>query len=259
MERTLGPADKLSASLSRRVTRPDPEALNPFSDHQDIFNLRAGNPNLLPQDTWSGQLACTHSAGALSYGATAYYRLDRNSVTDVAQSLGDGVVLLTKANLPTSQSAGLEFSANGKLTRSLSYSLSGEAFYTQIDATSLGAPGLKSTVGVNLKASLEYRPTAQDTAQISLSRVDKRLTPQGFVSAINLVNLGYKHQVRPDLAVVVTISDLLDGQRFQRFVNTPALRDVYQRYQVGRVAYVGVIYTFGGPGKAKSGDFTYDQ
>ena len=259
LERTLGPADKLSASLSRRVTRPDPEALNPFSDHQDIFNLRAGNPNLLPQDTWSGQLAYTHSAGALSYGATAYYRLDRNSVTDVAQSLGDGVVLLTKVNLPTSQSAGLEFSANGKLTRSLSYSLSGEAFYTQIDATSLGAPGLKSTVGVNLKASLEYRPTAQDTAQISLSRVDKRLTPQGFVRAINLVNLGYKHQVRPDLAVVVTISDLLDGQRFQRFVNTPALRDVYQRYQVGRVAYVGVIYTFGGPGKAKSGDFTYDQ
>ncbi len=33
VERTLGPADKLSASLSRRVTRPDPEALNPFSDH----------------------------------------------------------------------------------------------------------------------------------------------------------------------------------------------------------------------------------
>ena len=259
VERSLGAADKLSASISRRVTRPDPEALNPFSDHQDIYNLRAGNPNLLPQDTWSGQLAYTHSAGSLSYGATAYYRFDRNSVTDVAQSLGGGVVLLTKANLPKSQSAGLEFSANGKLTHSLSYSLSGDAFYTQIDATSLGAPGLESTVGVNLKASLEYRPSAQDTVQISISRVDKRLTPQGFVSAINLVNLGYKRQVRPDLAVVVTISDVLDGQRFRRFVNTPALQDVYQRYQVGRIAYVGVIYTFGGPGKAKSGDFTYDQ
>jgi hypothetical protein len=42
-------------------------------------------------------------------------------------------------------------------------------------------------------------------------------------------------------------------------VNTPALRDAYQRYQVGQIAYVGVIYTFGGPGKAKSGDFNYDQ
>ncbi len=179
-------------------------------------------------------------------------------MTDVAQSLGGGVVLLTKANLPKSQSAGLEFNASGKLNRSLSYSLSGEAFYTQIDAASLGAPGLEATVGLNLKASLDYRPTSRDTAQISISRIDKRLTPQGFVSAINLVNLGYKRQVRPDLAVVATISDGLDGQRFRRFVNTPTLRDAYQRYQVGRIAYIGLIYTFGGPGKPKSADFNYD-
>jgi outer membrane cobalamin receptor len=257
-ERALGAADKLVASLARRVTRPDPEALNPFTDHQDIYNLRAGNPNLLPQDTWSAQLAWTHSAGALSYGLTGYYRLDRDSVTDVAQPLGGGVVLLTKANLPKSQSAGLEFNASGRLARTLSYSLSGEAFYTQIDATALGATGLRSTVGVNLKASLDYRPTARDDAQISLSRTDKRLTPQGFVDAIDLVNLGYKHQLRPDLAMVVTVSDVLDGQRLRRFVSTATLKDAYQRYQVGRIAYVGVVYSFGGAAKAKS-DFDYGQ
>lgn len=258
VERAMSEADKLSASLSRRVTRPDPEALNPFTDHQDIYNLRAGNPSLRPQDTWSAQLGYNHSATSRTYGVAAYYRIDRDSVTDLAQPLGGGVVLLTKTNLPQSRSAGLEFNANGKLTRRLSYNLSGEAFYTQVDATSLGAPGLKSTVGVNLKASLEYRPTSHDTAQISISRTDKRLTPQGFVDAIDLVNLGYKHQLRPDLAVVFTVSDLLDGQKLRRFVDTPTLQDVYQRYQIGRIAYVGLIYTFGGPGKAKSGDFNYD-
>ncbi len=258
-ERALGDVDKLSASVSRRVTRPDPEALNPFSDHQDIYNLRAGNPNLLPQDTWSAQLAYVHSAASLSYGVTAYYRIDRNSVTDVARSLGDGVVLLTKANLPKSQSAGFEFNASGQFVRGLTYSLSGDAFYSQIDATSLGAPGLKSTVGVNLKASLEYRPTTRDTLQISLSRTDTRLTPQGFVDAINLVNLGYRRQLRSDLALVLTVSDLLNGQRLRRFVNTADLQDAYQRYQIGQIAYVGVIYTFGGPGKAKTSDFDYAQ
>ena len=260
-ERAFGEADKLTASVARRVTRPDPEALNPFFDHQDIYNLRAGNANLRPQDTWSAQLGWSHS-GAFSYGLTGYYRLDHDSVTDIAQPLGGGVVLLTKANLPKSQSAGLEFSASGKLARALSYSLSGQAFYAQIDAAALtagtlGAGGLKSTIGVNLKASLEYRPTTRDTLQVSLSRTDKRLTPQGFVDAINLVNLGYKRQLRPDLALVVTLSDGLDGQRFRRFVNTGVLTDAYQRYQVGHIANVGLVYTFGGP--AKASDFDYGQ
>jgi hypothetical protein len=179
-------------------------------------------------------------------------------VTDIAQPLGGGVVLLTKANLPITRSTGMEFSAGGKLLKTLSYSLGGDVFDTQIDASALGAAGLKSTLGVNLKASVEYKPTANDTAQISLSRTDKRLTPQGYVGAIDLVNLGYKRQLRPDLALVLTISDLFDGQRQTRFLNTPILQDAYQRYQVGRIAYIGVVYTFGGPGKAKAADFNYD-
>jgi hypothetical protein len=258
-ERSLGASDKLSASFSRRLDRPDPEALNPFSDHQDIYNLRAGDPNLRPQDTWSAQAGYSHARAGRAYGLTLYYRLDRDSVTDVEVPLGGGVVLLTKANLPKSRSAGVEFNASGALLRRLSYALSGEGFYSQIDARALGAAGLKSTEGVNLKGSLEYRPTGADTLQVSLSRTDRRLTPQGSIAPINLVNLGYRRQLRPDLAIVVTVSDVLDGQRLRRFVVSPGLADAYQRYQVGQIAYVGVTYSFGGKAKAKPADFEYAQ
>ncbi|MFX9054104.1 hypothetical protein ABTN50_19305, partial [Acinetobacter baumannii] len=89
-----------------------------------------------------------------------------------------------------------------------SYNLSGNGFYTQIDTTALGVPGLKSTTGVNLKAKLDYRPTAADSAQVTFTRTDKRLTPQGNLSAINLVNLGYKRSVTSSLSASATISDL---------------------------------------------------
>jgi outer membrane receptor protein involved in Fe transport len=258
LDRGIGDDGKLSASVSRRITRPDPEALNPFIDHQDTHNLRAGNPNLAPEDTWSYELGYNATTNAITYGATAYYRSDRNSVTDVIQPVSADVVLATKTNLPRSRSAGVEFTANGKLVRDLSYNLSGNLFSTQIDATSLGAPGLKSTTGLNLKASFDWRPTKLDTAQISFTRSDKRLTPQGYISAINLVNLGYKRELRPDLSLVVTVSDLFDGQRLSRIITTPQLSDTYQRYQVGRIAYLGVVYTFGGPKKAKGSGFEYD-
>ena len=258
LERGVGDEGKLTLGLSRRVTRPDPEALNPFADHQDTHNLRAGNPNLLPQDTWTYEAGYLFNGKSRSYGATAYYRFDRDSVTDIVQPVGPDVVLATKTNLPRSRSAGLEFSTNGKLGRRVTYSLSGDAFYSQIDASALGGVGLKSTTGVNLKASVDYRPTKADTLQISFTRADKRLTPQGYVAAINLVNLGYKHQVRPNLSLVATVTDLFDGQRQQRLVSTPQLRDVYLRHQFGRIAYIGIVYTFGAQPKSKASGFDYE-
>jgi outer membrane receptor protein involved in Fe transport len=259
LERDLGDADKLMLGIARRVTRPDPEALNPFTDYQDTHNLRAGNPNLKPQDTWTYELGWQRSAHGRSFGLTGYYRFDRNAVTDVLEPVAADVVLATKENLPKSRSAGLEFNANGKLPAGFAYNLSGEAFWAQIDAQALGAAGLASTTGVNLKASLDWRPTSHDTAQISFSRTDRRLTPQGYVNAIDLVNLGYRRQLRSDLALVITVSDALNGQRLTRTVNSPALAETYVRHQVGRIAYAGLLYTFGAVKKDKAAAFDYDR
>jgi hypothetical protein len=139
----------------------------------------------------------------------------------------------------------------------VSGAVSGEAFWTQIDARQLGAAGLASTEGVNLKASLDWRPTAHDLAQVSLSHTAARLTPQGQISPIDLVNLGYKHDLRRNLALVVTATDVLNGQKFHRVTATPGLADDYLRYQVGQIVLAGLVYTFGAPAKSKAAGFDY--
>jgi outer membrane receptor protein involved in Fe transport len=258
LERKLSEDAKLSLSVSRRVTRPDPESLNPFIDYQDTQNLRAGNANLLPQDTWSYEFGYADRFKALNYGLTAYYQFNRDVVIPIVQPVSADVTLATLENLPKSKAAGLEFSANGAFGSRLSYALSGNLFYSQINGEALAAGGLRDTIGVNGKASLDWRPTAADTAQISYSRTDKRLTPQGYVSAINLVNLGYRHKLWSNLSAVITVTDLFDGQRFQRVITTPTLQDNYNRHVFGRVAYVGLSYTFGLTRKARPSTFEYD-
>jgi outer membrane receptor for ferrienterochelin and colicin len=78
------------------------------------------------------------------------------------------------------------------------------------------------------------------------------------VSAIDLVNLGFRLEIRANFSCVATVSDLFNGQILRRFVGTPTLTDRYERAQVGRIAYVGVIYAFGAPKKSKNG-FDYEQ
>jgi outer membrane receptor protein involved in Fe transport len=259
VDRSLSDDSTLSFGASRRVTRPDPSNLNPYVDHEYTPNLAAGNPNLKPQFTQSYEVGYGFEGHALSYALTGYYRLNRDSVTDLTEYLGNGVSLTTKTNLPKNDSAGLEFTSNGHIFPQLAYSISGNLFYSQIDATALGISGLQSTTGLNAKLKLDYRPTASDAAQITLTRTDHRLTPQGYVSAINIVNLGYRHQLRPELTAVAIVSDLFDGQRFQRFSSSPTFTQEYRRTVRGRILYVGFVHSFGTTRKDKPQSFEYDQ
>jgi len=245
VDRSVSDLSTLSFGASRRVTRPDPSNLDPYVDHEYTPNLRAGNPHLNPEFTQSFEVGYGYEGRGASYGLTGYYRRNTDSVSDITEYLGGNQSLATKVNLPRNDSAGMEFLATGRLLPKLSYSLSGNVFYTQIDATALGIPGLRSTTGLNLKVKLDYRPTVADSAQVTVTRTDKRLTPQGSISAINIVNLGYKHSLTSALSAVAIVSDLFNGQRYRRLAVTPLFTQVYQRSIEGRVVFVGLTYSFG--------------
>jgi outer membrane receptor protein involved in Fe transport len=259
VERNLSEHSTLLFGASRRIVRPDPSSLNPYVDHEYTPNLQAGNPELKPQYSQSFEAGYSYQGGGQTYSATAYYRVNHDSVTDVAEYLGDGLTLTTKTNLPKDRSAGLEFAASGRIFSQLSYGVSGNLFYSQIDATALGIAGLQSTLGLNAKAKLDYRPTDANSAQITVTRTDKRLTPQGYVSAINILNLGYKYQLNADLKAVLTVSDLFNGQRVRRVFSSPAFTEEYERKTLGRILYVGLAYSFGFANKDKQSNFEYDQ
>ena len=135
--------------------------------------------------------------------------------------------------------------------------MSANPFYSQIDATALGESGLKSTTGVNVKLKLDYQPTPNNSAQVTFTRTDKRLTPQGYVEPTTIVNMGYKQQARSDLTAIATISDVFNGQRNERFLSTASFAGSYLRTVHGRIIYVGLIYSFGSAKSDKQ--FDYDQ
>ena len=257
VDRSLSERSTLSFGASRRVSRPDPSYLNPYVDHEYTPNLSAGNPNLRPQYSQSYEVGYGYDGKGRSYGVTGYYRLNQDTVTDVTEYLADGLSLTTKTNLPKDKTAGMEFSFDGRIVQKLSFGVSGNLFYGQIDATQLGILGLQSTIGLNAKAKLDYRPTDANSAQITITRTDKRLTPQGYVSAIDLVNLGYKYQVKSDLTAVATVTDLFNGQKYRRFSTSPAFTQDYQRTVLGRIFYVGFVYSFGSTNKGGQPGFEY--
>jgi len=254
---SLSEAGTLSFGASRRVTRPDPEQLDPNIDQAYTLILRAGNLHLLPEYTHSYELGYGLRSHDFGYQVTGYYRANHDAATGVYQYLGDGVSLSTLENLPREDFAGVELTADGQLGSRCSYSVSGDLFQGQVDASALGIPGLRSSRGADAKLKLDYHLSAHDFAQLSVARTDHRLTPQGYVSAMDVVNLGYRHQLAARLSALATLSNVFNSQRTQAVLTTPEFAGDFVRAIRGPIIYLGLSYSFGSSG-AKKQEFSYE-
>lgn len=253
----LSDSQQLRANYSRRVQRPQAQDLNPYRVYQDPFNFRAGNPDLKPQVTDAYELGWQYRSGPTAYLVTAYYRQSTDGVTDVVRDLGGGVLLTTKQNLGESRSGGLELVANGRLSPKLTYNLSSNVFWNEIDAASLGFAQTRSGTSVSGRASLNWQVTLKDFVQISGFTSGKRLTPQGHREAHQMLNLGYRRKVNDTLSFVVTAQDAADTFSDRTVIDTPILRDRTERMPRIRALFLGVTYTFG-VGRQREPGFDFD-
>ena len=249
-------SNTFNANYSRRVQRPGPQDLNPYPVYQDPYNYRAGNPNLKPQVTDSFELGWQYRKGPTTYIATAYYRDTKDGVTDVIKNLGGGVFLTTRENLATSRNGGLELVAVGRLSKKLTYNVSGNAFWNEIDASSLGFTGTRSGTTLSGRVNLNYQATPKDFFQVNAFSSGKRITPQGHREPVQLINIGYRRKISDKLNFVVTVNDVTNSFEDTVVTETPLLRDTTRRTAKVRAAFFGFSYSFGG-GKPRPEQFDF--
>ena len=244
---------QLSASYSHRVQRPQPQDYNAFRIYNDPNSFSQGNPDLKPQQSDSFELGYQYRKQGTIYLATAYYRRGQDSVNDVVRDLGGGVILQTKANIGEFQSAGLELVANGRLPGKVSYNVSGNLLWSEIDARGLGfGAGRRDTYTAFGRASLNWQATGRDFVQLQGFVNGKVLLPQGYREPAAVLNLGYRHKFSDKLSGVMTVQDLLNTTRFGSVIDTGVYRERLRGGSKNRSVFVGFTYAFGG-GKARDG------
>jgi outer membrane receptor protein involved in Fe transport len=236
---------QLTASYAQRIQRPDPDDLNPFPTVQEALTLAQGNPNLKPEETRAYELGWQYKNGSTNFLATAYLRDVKDATTNVAEDLGGGVLLRTKENLGRRRNAGLELVANGRLTPTLTYNVSGTAYLTEIDAAGLGFPKDRSAMALQGRANLNWQVTPRDFVQVNAFTTGKRLNPQGFREPWASLNLGYRRKVDDKLSVVITVQDLFKTLSTHEVFDTPALHDRFGRSFGSRTVFVGLSYALG--------------
>ncbi|WP_411287556.1 TonB-dependent receptor domain-containing protein [Phenylobacterium sp.] len=253
----LSDARQVSASYSHRLQRPRPEDYNPFRFYQDPQNFRSGNPALKPQETHSFEGGYQYRKDGTFYLATLYYRQSQDQVTDVVRDIGAGVFLTTRENLGESRSGGVELVANGRLSKQLTYNVSGNAFWNEIDASRLGFAEPRSAVSLSGRANLNWQVTPKDFVQVNANLHGKRLTPQGYNEPFGMLNLGYRRKISDALSLTVSVQDALDTFRDSQVIDTPVLRQNVRREIDFRAVFVGLTYSFGGGPRPREPGFEF--
>jgi outer membrane receptor protein involved in Fe transport len=242
----LSKTEQLRASYSRRIQRPSPQDLNPYTQYIDPLNLRRGNPFLLPEVTDSFETSIQHRKKGNFYSLTGFYRRSRGGVTDILSDIGGGVFLTTRANLATAERIGAELVANGKLSKTLSYNASATFLWNEIDPRIGGVSAPRSGTTGTVRGTLNWQPTPKDFFQANGFYSGKQLLPQGFRRSGGVLNLGYRRKVNDQLSLLVTGQNVLDSAKQVSVFETPTLRDRIEQKGTGRVVLFGLTYNFGG-------------
>lgn len=249
---------QVTGSYSRRIQRPAAQDLNPYVTYQDPYNFRQGNPDLNPQITDSFEMGLRRMHNGAFYMANLYYRRSRDGVTDISRDLGGGVLLTTKENLARGQNVGVELVVTGKLSKKLSYNVSGNAFWNEIESPEVVGDDSRSGVSFMGRGNLNWQATPKDFFQINTFAIGKRITPQGWQAPTGMLNLGYQHRFNPKIAAIVTVQDALKTFGSKTYIDTPTLRDVNRRDFDLRAVYVGVTYSLGGANRNRPSDPKFD-
>lgn len=251
---------ELQLNYSHRIRRPEDEELNPFPEYQDMRNVRAGNPNLKPEDIHSLELGYQIKKNATTFLSTLYYRYSYNGITSIITNLGNNVLLSTLQNLSKNRSSGVELLLSTSIQKIITINLGTNTFFNAIDASDLGYSSKKSTVAWSTNANISFTLSKSSVLQVTSNYQAKRLTPQGYQQPTFVLNAGFKQEfLKKRATFMLTISDVFNTMRNVTIIDTPVLYEKMIRKRSPRIIYAGFSYAFGKSQKAKENGLKYDN
>lgn len=234
----------LQAGYSRRIFRPRLWDLNPFFNIRNDFNIRTGNPDLLPEYTDSYEIAGIYIIGELSLNFGIYHRYTTDVVNRIS-TFENNIRTTQPFNIGTDQSTGLEF--NGKYSPKKWWTLNGDINFNyfnrqgalegvsfDFDADQWTA---KLTNKFNLPGDFDFEFTGQYQSAFQ--------TVQGTNSETAFLDLGLRKTLMQGRTVLnLSIRDLFASRIQESFT----FQDGFSGYsfrQRGRFVTFGISYGFG--------------
>ncbi len=249
VNRVLSDKTKLVASYSHRTQAPSLYQLNPRPVYWSRYLRYEGNPQLTWQDTDAFEAGYEFTGKDFSTNGSLYYRVNHNPMTETRSVTADQVVVLSVINADQSRSAGLEWAAKGKVTKTIDYSVNLNVFDSEVTGLLGGETLKRQYVTWSGNGVAEYKPNDRDWWQFSLNGEGRGVALQGYKTGFYRLDVMWRHKLTPKWTASVRAFDLLNSSKQLTIFTTPQGESrIYSRMERPALM-VGIARKFGNGGQ----------
>ncbi|MDQ3277715.1 MAG: outer membrane beta-barrel family protein, partial [Bacteroidota bacterium] len=211
----------VTASYRKSIRRPGINELNPTRDFSDPYNIRGGNPTLLPSTANNFDLVIGRSKNSLYTNLGLGYNRVNAIFSPIRTLLGDGTTetiwqnISGKKEYEASMWSGYTLARKVRMNLSASYVYNQYSDYDKRVRRYRDAGSFTSNVSVNYV----YKQVFTTTANVSYNRF---ANPQGLARSTVNMNLGFQARLlRRKLTLSLNMTDPFFQQRNRNYTYGP--------------------------------------
>lgn len=236
----------LEVNLSRRITRPSYNQLNPFKLYLDPTTMRAGNQDLNPQTTMNYELTYSLSN---KYFATLSYSRTSDNITDILKPIsedGQNVTVQTFENLNSVSYYGLYLIAPVKVTKWWDMNNSANFYYGSYTGNVSGTQiNNKGNFTFNINSINSFKLGNGFTAELTGNYKAKEVYAYLNVSPNWYLNIGAQKKFKNNSTLKFSFTDLFFTSNIK---GQTVYNDYLENFAVKRdtrVVTLSYTYNFG--------------
>lgn len=207
---------QIFASYGRRIDRPNSSWLEPFFTWTNAFNIRRGNPELVPEYVDSYEIGYLKKFDKNAFSVESYYRVSYNEIEEISRVYKENIMLHTYENVGEDYSLGLEFTFSYHLFKWWDLDLLGNFFNYRVEGELNDVDFSNQTNSWSSRFNNTFKIYKQTQIQINSLYNGPTVNAQGRAEGYYRLNAAIKTAfLENSLSVVLEFRDVFSSVRYE--------------------------------------------
>jgi outer membrane receptor protein involved in Fe transport len=199
-------------AYGRRINRPGPEMLNPFSMGENDMNEIIGNPSLLPEVSDQVEFGMERESSRVTLQLTPFLRWTRDPIRPLKASTASGGATTTLKNLIRARAAGADGSVRARPTNRIVVILVGSIAHMETTSDVFSSSGVYAAA----RLTVDLRVAENTTAQLYAYRRSAQSIEQGEILPAFTSEMALTQRLAGDRGhVTLRLNDPLRSDRLE--------------------------------------------
>ncbi len=243
---TIGVMNQISASYSRRITRPNIWRLNPFVYRYSARSIFYGNPELKPEFTNSYELSFIYYSNIITLTPIAFYRRSTGIMSSYSYLQDSITTVTTYRNANGSDAYGVDLILNSRSLKWLNLNGTLSFYKTKFDEEAV--TDYNAEEGFSWKANIRSYITIAGFFNIEMyyNYSGRKVNQQGINDPSSSFDFGISATLlKNKLSMSLRASDVFRTQNWSSNTNAAGYTAETRNTYDSRVFFLNISYSFG--------------